>query len=176
MTEHDIELTVDGVERSVAVEPRTLLIHVLRDELGVTTPKVGCESSRCGACTVHLDGRAVKSCTVLGVQADGSTVRTAASLADGDELSPLQAAFRAEHGLQCGYCTPGMLSTSADLLVDDPDPDREEIREALDGVLCRCTGYENVVDAVERAAESYPLADGAAGTDPTAAGATGGDD
>ena len=173
MTHHDIELTVDGTHESVAVEPRTLLVHVLRDELGVTTPKVGCESSRCGACTVHLDGRAVKSCTVLGVQADGSTVRTAASLAD-DELSPLQAAFRAEHGLQCGYCTPGMLSTSADLLAENPNPDREEIRAALDGTLWRCTGYQNVVDAVERAAAAYPTSD--PGTEPAGGETAGGCD
>jgi carbon-monoxide dehydrogenase small subunit len=156
MTTHEIELTVDGNERTAVVEPRTLLVHALRDELGYTGPKVGCESSRCGACTVELDGRAVKSCTVLGVQADGGAVRTAASLAEGDRLGPLQVAFREEHGTQCGYCTPGMLMTSADLLAEDPDPDREAIRHALEGNLCRCTGYQGVVDAVEAAAEAYP--------------------
>jgi carbon-monoxide dehydrogenase small subunit len=153
---HEIELSVNGTERSVAVEPRRLLVHTLREELGYTGPKVGCESSRCGACTVQLDGRAVKSCTVLSVQADGREVTTVEGLAVDGALDPLQEAFREAHGTQCGYCTPGMLLTAADLLAEEPDPDRERIRHALEGTLCRCTGYQNVVDAVELAAESYP--------------------
>jgi carbon-monoxide dehydrogenase small subunit len=153
---HKIELTVDGMNRTANVEPRMLLVHVLRDELGVTAPKVGCESSRCGACTVQIDGRAVKSCTVLGVQADGAEIETAASLADDGTLDSLQSAFRRAHATQCGYCTPGLLATSDDLLSADPDPSRETIREELEGNLCRCTGYQNVVDAVETAAAAYP--------------------
>jgi carbon-monoxide dehydrogenase small subunit len=163
VSSREIELTVDGDERSTRVEPRRLLVHTLRDDLGYTAPKVGCESSRCGACTVQLDGRAVKACTVLSVQADGADVRTAASLAEDGELGPLQDAFREEHGTQCGYCTPGMLMTSDDLLSSTPDPDRDEIRHALAGNLCRCTGYRNVVDAVEAAAEAYPGRAGGAG-------------
>jgi carbon-monoxide dehydrogenase small subunit len=150
--EHDITITVDGTEESLTVESRTLLVHALRDQLGYTAPNVGCESGKCGACTVQLDGTAVKSCTLLAVQADGREVTTAAGLADGDDLAPLQAAFHEEHGLQCGYCTPGILATAEDLLADDPDPSREEIRHALKGNICRCTGYQNVVDAVETAA------------------------
>lgn len=165
MTKHDIELTVDGAERSVTVEPRRLLVHVLRDELGYTGPKVGCESSRCGACTVLLDGKAVKSCTVLGVQADGGNIRTVASLAEGEQLDPLQESFREEHGTQCGYCTPGVLMTSVDLLSESTDPDRDEIRHALEGNLCRCTGYQNIVDAVETASERYPTPESGSASD-----------
>ena len=156
MTGYDIELTIDGDERTVTVEPRTLLVHVLRDDLGYTEPKIGCESSCCGACTVQVDGQSVKSCTVLGVQADGRAVQTAASLADDGRFAHLQEAFRDEHGTQCGYCTPGMLATSADLLSENPDPDRAEIRRALGGNLCRCTGYQNVINAIEAAVEAYP--------------------
>jgi len=154
MADHDITLTVNGTTESLAVESRTLLVHALRDELGYTGPNVGCESGKCGACTVSLDGDAVKSCTVLAVQADGSEVRTAGALAEsGDDLHPIQAAFHEEHGLQCGYCTPGILMTTEQLLDETPDPSREEIRHALKGNVCRCTGYGNVVDAVETAAE-----------------------
>jgi carbon-monoxide dehydrogenase small subunit len=159
MSSHDITLTVNGTEERLTVESRTLLVHALRDRLGYTGPNVGCESGKCGACTVHLDGDAVKSCTVLAVQADGREVRTAADLPD-EGLDPIGEAFREEHGLQCGYCTPGMLMTTADFLDDTPDPSREEIREALKGNVCRCTGYHNVVDAVESAAGA--LADGGA--------------
>ncbi|KZN24822.1 carbon monoxide dehydrogenase [Haladaptatus sp. R4] len=153
MTEHDITITVNGEEKDLTVESRTLLVHALRDELGYTGPNVGCESSTCGACTVHLDGDAVKSCTVLAVQADGCDVTTVEGLADGPELNPVQESFQEEHGLQCGYCTPGMIMTAQQFLEENPDPSREEIREALEGNLCRCTGYQNIVNAVESAAE-----------------------
>jgi aerobic carbon-monoxide dehydrogenase small subunit len=153
MTEHDINITVNGDEKELTVESRTLLVHALRDELGYTGPNVGCESSTCGACTIHLDGDAVKSCTLLAVQADGCDVTTVEGLADGPELTPVQESFQEEHGLQCGYCTPGMIMTAEQFLEDNPDPSREEIREALEGNLCRCTGYQNIVNAVESAAE-----------------------
>jgi len=149
----DITLTVNGTDHELSVEPRTLLIHVLRDELGYTGPNVGCESSMCGACTVHLDGKAVKSCTMLAVQADGREVTTVEGLADDGEFHPIQEGFQEEHGLQCGYCTPGMMMTATELLERNPDPTEEEIREALEGNLCRCTGYQNIVRAVENAAE-----------------------
>ena len=152
MTEHEISLTVNGTTHEVSVRPETLLIHVLRDELDYTGPNVGCQSTMCGACTVHVDGDAVKSCTMLAVQADGASVTTVEGLADGTDLHPLQESFREEHGLQCGYCTPGMLMTATQFLEKNPDPSREEIREALEGNICRCTGYQNIVDAVESTA------------------------
>lgn len=152
MATHEITLTVNGEEQSLTVESRTLLVHALRDQLGLTGTNVGCESTRCGACTVHLDGDAVKSCTVLAVQADGREVRTVEGLATDGELHPVQASFEAEHGLQCGYCTPGLVMTATDLLAERPEPDRETIREGIAGNLCRCTGYRNVVRAVEEAA------------------------
>ena len=151
---HDITLTVNGTEHQLSVEPRTLLIHALRDEMGYTGPNVGCESSMCGACTVHLDGDAVKSCTVLAVQADGAEITTVEGLAEDGEFHPIQQGFQEEHGLQCGYCTPGMMMTSVQLLEENPDPSEAEIREALEGNLCRCTGYQNIVRAVENAAET----------------------
>lgn len=154
MGTHEITLTVNDEDRSVAVESRTLLVHALREELGLTGPKVGCESSMCGACTIQLDGEAVKSCAVLAVQADGSDIRTVESLADNGAFHPLQEAFRQEHGLQCGYCTPGMLMTADDFLRENPAPSSDEIREALEGNICRCTGYQNIVRAVEAAAAS----------------------
>jgi carbon-monoxide dehydrogenase small subunit len=152
MSEHDLTLTVNGTEEELAVEARTLLVHALRDELGYTGPKVGCESGKCGACTVHLDAEAVKSCTVLAVQADGADVTTVEGLSAGEELHPIQASFHEEHGLQCGYCTPGMVMAADRLLADDPDPSPREIRAALKGNLCRCTGYQNIVAAVASAA------------------------
>ena len=158
MTNHDITLTVNGTEHDLEVESRTLLVHALRDELGYTGTNVGCESSLCGACTVHLDGDAVKSCTLFAVQADGGTIDTVEGLADDGRFHPIQAAFQQEHGLQCGYCTPGMMMTSTAFLREHPDPDREEIREALEGNLCRCTGYQNIVNAVETAAEDMRAA------------------
>ena len=151
MSEHQIALTVDGERETLTVAGRTLLVHALREQLGVTAPKVGCETSKCGACTVELDGDVVKSCTVLAVQADGATVRTAAG--DGDDvLAVVREQFHEEHALQCGYCTPGMVVTVADLLRENPDPTASEIRRELKGNICRCTGYTNIVRAVESAA------------------------
>jgi carbon-monoxide dehydrogenase small subunit len=153
MAEHDITLTVNGTEQQLTVESRTLLIHALRDELDYTGPNVGCESSMCGACTVRMDGDAVKSCTVLAARADGADIETVEGLAEDGEFHPIQDGFQKEHGLQCGYCTPGMMMTSVDLLEENPNPDADEIRHALEGNLCRCTGYQNIVRAVETAAE-----------------------
>jgi carbon-monoxide dehydrogenase small subunit len=154
MTEHDITLTVNGTEHDLTVASRTLLVHALRDELGYTGANVGCETSTCGACTVHVDGEAVKSCTLLAAQVDGEEIDTVEGLAEGGEFHPIQRGFQQEHGLQCGYCTPGMMMTATDLLAENPDPSREEIREGLEGNLCRCTGYQNIVNAVENAAEA----------------------
>jgi carbon-monoxide dehydrogenase small subunit len=148
-----INVTVDGVNYSDDVEPRMLLVHYLREVLGKTGTPVGCDTSNCGACTVLMDGLSVKSCAVLSVQADGADITTIEGLADG-ELHPVQRAFHAEHALQCGYCTPGMIMAAADLLRDNPHPSDEEIREGLEGNLCRCTGYENIVRAVRRAAKA----------------------
>jgi carbon-monoxide dehydrogenase small subunit len=147
-----VEVTVNGETHRSDVEPRLLLVHYLRDELGLTGTHVGCDTSNCGACTVHLNGEAVKSCTVLAVQADGAEVTTIEGLGQEGALHPLQEAFWAQHGLQCGYCTPGMIMAAADLLARSPDPSEEEIREALAGNLCRCTGYQNIVRAVQSAA------------------------
>ena len=154
MTTHDITLTVNGTDHDLSVESRTLLVHALREDLGYTGTNVGCESSLCGACTVLLDGDAVKSCTTLAVQADGATVTTVEGLGGRDDFHPIQTGFQQEHGLQCGYCTPGMMMTATDLLAENPDPSREEIRHGLEGNLCRCTGYQNIVNAVENAAEA----------------------
>ena len=148
----NIELVVDGARVADDVEPRTLLVHYLRETLGKTGTVVGCDTSNCGACTVHLDGRSVKSCNVLAVQADGCEVTTIEGMARDGELHPVQAAFHECHALQCGYCTPGMIMQSADLLRDNPDPSEEEIRVGLEGNLCRCTGYHNIVRAVQQAA------------------------
>ena len=161
MTEQEITLTVNGTEHELSVEPRELLVHTLRDDMGYTGPNVGCETTMCGACTVQMDGDAVKACTVLAVQADGAEITTIEGLSD-DGDHPLQESFQEEHGLQCGYCTPGMIMTAADYLEDEPDPDREEIREALEGNICRCTGYQNIVNAVESAAEKMHAEDAAA--------------
>jgi len=149
-----INVKVDGVTYADDVEPRTLLVQYLREQVGKTGTVVGCDTSNCGACTVHLDGRSVKSCAVLAVQADGHEVTTIEGLADGDTLHPMQQAFHENHALQCGYCTPGMIMAAADLLRGNPHPNDQEIREGLEGNLCRCTGYENIVRAVRSAAES----------------------
>ena len=149
-----INLTVDGAQVSDDVEPRMLLVQYLREKLGKTGTVVGCDTSNCGACTVLLDGRSVKSCNVLAVQAGGREVTTIEGLADGDQLHPVQEAFRECHGLQCGFCTPGMIMQSVDLLNDNPNPSEEEIRLGLEGNLCRCTGYHNIVRAVQHAAGS----------------------
>jgi carbon-monoxide dehydrogenase small subunit len=147
-----VTMTVNGRERASDVEPRTLLVHHLRDGLGLTGTNVGCDTSSCGACTVHLDGQAVKSCTVLAVQADGSEVTTIEGMAMGGELHPVQAAFREHHGLQCGFCTPGMVMAAAGLLAEGRATDEAAVREGLEGNLCRCTGYHNIVKAVLAAA------------------------
>ena len=147
-----VRVRVNGSEHELEVEPRLLLVHALRDNLGLTGTHVGCDTSNCGACTVHLDGRAVKSCTVLTVQADGAEVTTIEGMARDGELHPLQEAFWNDHGLQCGYCTPGMIMAAAGLLADNPNPTEEEVRHGLEGNLCRCTGYHNIVKAVLAAA------------------------
>lgn len=147
-----VSTTVNGRPVSEDVEPRLLLVHFLRERLGLTGTHIGCETSYCGACTVLLDGRAVKSCTMLAAQAEGAEVTTIEGLATGDDLHPMQEAFSVHHGLQCGYCTPGMILAAVALLADDPNPTDEQIRIGLDGNLCRCTGYEPIVRAVEDAA------------------------
>jgi aerobic carbon-monoxide dehydrogenase small subunit len=149
-----IAITVNGRRREAEVEPRTLLVDFLRDTLGLTGTTVGCDTSQCGACTVHVDGQAVKSCTVLAVQANGRAVTTIEGLAENGALHAVQEAFRDNHGLQCGFCTPGMIMAAVDLLQGNDAPSDEEIRRALEGNLCRCTGYENIVRAVRQAAHA----------------------
>jgi carbon-monoxide dehydrogenase small subunit len=143
-----LQVSVNGQSHDSEVEPRTLLVHYLRDTLGLTGTHIGCDTTNCGACTVHLNGESVKSCTVLAVQAEGAEVTTIEGMADGEQLHPLQEAFWEHHGLQCGYCTPGMIMAAADLLKRNASPSEEEVRHALEGNLCRCTGYHNIVKAV----------------------------
>ncbi len=150
----NISVTVNGKAYQNDVEPRLLLVHYLRDVLGLTGTHVGCDTSQCGACTIIMDGLAVKSCTILAVQADGSEILTVEGLAKDGQLHPIQEGFWEEHGLQCGYCTPGMIMAAADLLNRNPDPSEHDIREALAGNLCRCTGYHNIVRAVQHAARN----------------------
>jgi aerobic carbon-monoxide dehydrogenase small subunit len=147
-----IALTVNGRRTELDVEPRQLLVYALREQLGLTGTNVGCDTSSCGACTVHLDGQSVKSCTVLAVQADGHEVTTIEGLASDGDLHPLQRAFQENHALQCGYCTPGMIMAAVSLLADNPSPSESDIRHGLEGNLCRCTGYHNIVKAVQAAA------------------------
>jgi len=147
-----VTMTVNGASRTAEIEPRTLLVHLLREHLNLTGTHVGCDTSNCGACTVWLDGEAVKSCTVLAVQAEGHEVTTIEGISENGELHPMQQAFHESHGLQCGYCTPGMVMTAIKLLEHNPSPTDEEIRHGLEGNLCRCTGYENIVAAVRSAA------------------------
>jgi carbon-monoxide dehydrogenase small subunit len=147
-----VTITVNGQSHTHSVEPRLLLVHFLRETLGLTGTNIGCDTSQCGACTVLLDGQAVKSCTVLAVQADGSGVTTIEGLAKNGQLHPVQQGFWEKHGLQCGYCTPGMIMTAVELLQRNPHPTDEEIRHGLEGNLCRCTGYQNIVAAVKHAA------------------------
>ena len=149
-----VRVTVNGEPRESEVEPRLLLLHYLRDTLGLTGTHTGCDTTNCGACTVHLNGESVKSCTVLAVQADGAEVTTIEGLGQEGNLHPLQAGFWEKHGLQCGFCTPGMIMAAADLLNRNPDPTEDEIRQGLEGNLCRCTGYENIVRAVQHAARA----------------------
>jgi aerobic carbon-monoxide dehydrogenase small subunit len=148
----NVRLNVNGVEHELEVEPRLLLVHALRDQLGLTGTHVGCDTSNCGACTVHLNGEAVKSCTVLAVQADGEQITTIEGLGTEDSLHPMQEAFWNNHGLQCGYCTPGMIMAATALLERNPDPTEHDVRQALEGNLCRCTGYHNIVKSVLDAA------------------------
>lgn len=148
-----VELTVNGDTYQREIEPRTLLVEFIREELGLTGTHIGCDTSYCGACTVTLNGDLIKSCTCLAVQADGGVVETVEGLEQGDQLHPLQTAFSEHHGLQCGYCTPGMLMASKNLLDQNPNPSREEIRKAIAGNLCRCTGYQNIFKAVDAAAK-----------------------
>ena len=153
-----VEARVNGESRVSETEARTLLVYWLRDELGLTGTTIGCDTSNCGACTVHLNGEAVKSCTVLAVQADGAEVTTIEGLGRDGQLHPLQEAFWEHHGLQCGYCTPGMIMAAADLLARNPSPSEEDVRHGLDGNLCRCTGYHNIVKAVQEAARAPAMA------------------
>jgi carbon-monoxide dehydrogenase small subunit len=148
-----IELTLNGQKVSREVEDRTLLVNFIRDSLGLTGTHVGCDTSQCGCCTIHLDGNAVKSCSMLAAQADGSTIVTIEGLANGDKLHPVQQAFTECHGLQCGFCTPGMIMTSVAIIKDNPNPTDEDVIKGLEGNLCRCTGYVNIVKSVKRAAE-----------------------
>ena len=154
----DVAITVNGVRREADVEPRTLLVDFIRDNVGLTGTKIACDTSQCGSCTVHLDGAPVKSCTVLAVQADGAEVTTIEGLASNGDLHAVQEAFREKHGLQCGFCTPGMIMTVVDLLERNPDPTSDDIRHAIEGNLCRCTGYENIVQAVHEAAQVVEVA------------------
>ena len=148
-----ITVTVNGVEHEAQVEPRTLLVYFLREQLGLTGAHVGCDTSQCGACTIQLNGRSVKSCTILAVQANGANITTVEGLAKDGALHPVQEGFREKHGLQCGYCTPGMIMTAVSLLERNPNPTEKEIRHALEGNLCRCTGYINIIEAIRWAAE-----------------------
>ena len=160
-----VNVTVDGVLCSDDIEPRTLLVQYLRDTVGKVGTVVGCDTSNCGACTVHLDGEAVKSCTVFAVQADGSEVTTIEGISSNGTLHPMQKAFHEMHGLQCGFCTPGMIMASIDLVNDNPTPSEAEVREGIEGNLCRCTGYQNIVRAVQQAASEM----GGAEMNPTGA-------
>ena len=153
MAKVPIKVTVNGEEHSTDVEPRMLLVHFLRETLRLTGTHIGCDTSHCGACTVVMDGRAVKSCTVFAIQADGRSIMTVEGLEQDGKLHPLQDGFFQEHGLQCGYCTPGMIMASCALLKENPTPSEEQIRHGLEGNICRCTGYQNIVESVKYAAE-----------------------
>ena len=149
-----VSLTVNGEAVSADVEPRTLLVQMLREQLGLTGTHVGCDTSQCGACVVHVDGESVKACTLLAVQAEGADVTTIEGVADGDTLHPMQQAFHENHGLQCGFCTPGMIMSALDLVKNNPDPSERDIREWLEGNLCRCTGYHNIVKSIDAGARA----------------------
>ena len=155
---HTVRLTVNGSDHEIEVEPRTLLVHALREDLGLHATKVGCDTSSCGACTVLLDGESVKSCTVLAVQADGASIITLEGLARDGEMHPVQRAFHENHGLQCGFCTPGMILAAVSLLRENPRPSAAEVRAALEGNICRCTGYHNIVRSVLAAADMGAVA------------------
>jgi carbon-monoxide dehydrogenase small subunit len=153
-----VSMVVNGQQVEHDVEPRLLLVHYLRDVVGLTGTNIGCDTTSCGACTIHMNGQSVKSCTVLAVQADGAEITTIEGLADGATMHPMQKAFQDEHGLQCGYCTPGMVMAAVSLLEENPDPSEHEVREGLEGNLCRCTGYHNIVRAVLAAAKAQSQA------------------
>jgi carbon-monoxide dehydrogenase small subunit len=172
MTTQHITVTVNGEAREADVEPRLLLVHLLRDSFGLTGTHVGCDTSNCGACTVHVDGESAKSCTMLAVQADGREVKTIEGMASEPTLHPLQQAFWDQHGLQCGFCTPGMIMQAAWLLAENPDPTEDEIRMGISGNLCRCTGYVNIVKSIQQAAGEMAAAaeTQTAGATPVAAG------
>jgi carbon-monoxide dehydrogenase small subunit len=161
MTTQHITVTVNGEAHEADVEPRLLLVHFLRDNLGLTGTHVGCDTSNCGACTIHIDGESAKSCTMLAVQANGRAIKTIEGMADGATLHPLQQAFWDQHGLQCGFCTPGMIMQAAWLLGENPEPSEEEIRVGISGNLCRCTGYVNIVKSIQQAAGELSAADAA---------------
>lgn len=169
-----VTVHVNGVTRCAEVEPRTLLVHFLRDELDLTGTHIGCDTSQCGACTVMVNGEAVKSCTMLAVQADGAKITTVEGLGDMENLHPIQQGFWEKHGLQCGFCTPGVMMAMVALLEENPDPTDEEIREALEGVICRCTGYQFIVEAVKHAAklmsEARPVQEQSSNTQPVGEG------
>ena len=165
MSQHSITVEVNGEEQTAEVEGRTLLVHFIREHLSLTGTHIGCDTTSCGACTVILDGRAVKSCTTFAVQADGKSVETIEGVAEGNALHPLQEGFWEKHGLQCGYCTPGMIMSAKDLLSRNPDPSEEEIRWGISGNLCRCTGYNKIVEAIRYAAEKMQ-AEGAEAANP----------
>jgi len=154
----EIKVSVNGTQHAVDVEPRMLLVHVIREELGMTGTHIGCDTTSCGACTVLLDGVPVKSCTLFGVQADGREITTVEGLMEGGALNPVQAAFKEEHGLQCGFCTPGMMLVGAALLEENPDPSDDDVRWAISGNICRCTGYMNIVKAIQTAAAAKTAA------------------
>jgi len=158
---HSVKVSVNGHERTAEVEPRMLLVHLVREVFGLTGTHVGCDTTSCGVCTVLLDGQAVKSCTMLAVQADGREITTVEGLASGGQLHPIQEAFKEEHGLQCGFCTPGMMLVSVALLEENPAPTEEDIRWAISGNLCRCTGYQNIVKSVQSAATTIRESKGA---------------
>jgi aerobic carbon-monoxide dehydrogenase small subunit len=172
VTTRHVQLTVNGEQREADIEPRLLLVHLLRDVFGLTGTHIGCDTSNCGACTVLVDGESAKSCTMLAVSADGAAVRTIEGMADGANLHPLQQAFWDNHGLQCGFCTPGMIMQASWLLEQTPSPTDQEIREGISGNLCRCTGYVNIVKAIQQAAAELRAA-GDAAAEPAAAGKQG---
>lgn len=155
----EVTLTINGENKQLEVEPRMLLVHALRDVLNLTGTHIGCDTSQCGVCTVLIDGKAVKSCTILAVQAEGAEITTVEGLGTMEELHPVQEGFWEKHGLQCGFCTPGVMMAAVNLLKDHPNPTEEEIRRGLEGVLCRCTGYENIVRAIQYAADQMATAD-----------------
>src|SRR4029077_19249727 len=166
---HKVSTTVNGHPHEDEVDPRLLLVHYLRDVVGLTGTHIGCDTSQCGACTIHVDGKAIKSCTMFAVQADGRSLTTIEGMANGDELHPIQQAFWDEHGLQCGYCTPGFIMAAAYLLEQNPNPTEDEIRRGLEGNLCRCTGYVNIVKAVQSAAKTMSGSHATAGEHSAAA-------